>query len=1072
MYMSNKDIKTTHLGYPQIYAYVTPNAAENRGWVKIGYTEQQDVDKRIAEQAHTISIETKTLWHAPAKFRDADEQWFIDKDLHKYLVTYKNRKRRHGTEWFYYGEHPEQSYKDFESFLKHDKTLEYDTKAYTLRKEQTEAVEQTMEYFNNHQNGKFLWNAKPRFGKTLTTYDLARKMNADKVLVLTNRPAVGNSWFDDYEKFIAGPTSFAFVSTSDSLKHKRTMTREEYDDQIDTGRDKMIAFISLQDLKGSKYFGGGYEKLGWVKQLAWDLVVVDESHEGVDTSKTKLIFDNIECHATLYLSGTPFKAIASHEFNEDQIFNWTYADEQQAKQNWHGDEYDNPYRQLPRLNMFSYQMSRMITDEVEQGADIDGENIDYAFDLNEFFKTNDGKFIHESAVKKWLDTLSKNEKYPFSTPDLRNELKHTLWLLQRVDSAKALQKLLKKHPVFENYKVVLAAGNGNNDDDNDLKGKAYNQVTSAIKNNDKTITLSVGQLTTGVTIPQWTAVLMLSNMQSASAYMQAAFRAQNPWQYFKNENVVEKQNAYVFDFAPERTLIMYDELANDLFKGTTNGSGTTAERKENIKQLLNFFPVIAEDAQGKMAEIDVNQVLTIPRTIKAQEVVKRGFMSNLLFQNISGIFAANGAEEILNNLKPAKENKRNNFSLPKDIKIDNNGEVEADKKEVSSTTEQYFGNKVYGDLERSLNDTEMSTSNTKKIIKDIKKNLEQPLKDIAKEKKVSATKVNNIIKKHVEQLKSNIESTRKQSKIDQSYAARQHKLATDKTDDNTLSEQAQKQYNDAIKLAKEKEQEEIKKLVNPETISESLTEEVIKSSKNIEKNDVEDDVRARLRGFARTIPSFLMAYGDEQTTLASFDKQIKDDVFKEVTGITLSQFATLRDTYHFFDETVFNESVQEFMKKRKELSNYFDEGQSEDIFDYIPAQKTNQIFTPKRVVKMMVDALEQENPDIFTNPDKTFADLYMKSGLYITEIIKRLYVGLKSQIPDNDARLKHIIEHQVYGFAPTEIIYHIAHNYIFGFDAKAKKIDDSHIVYLDTTPYAEGKGDLEAKCDELFGGNE
>ena len=183
----------------------------------------------------------------------------------------------------------------------------------------------------------------------------------------------------------------------------------------------------------------------------------------------------------------------------------------------------------------------------------------------------------------------------------------------------------------------------------------------------------------------------------------------------------------------------------------------------------------------------------------------------------------------------------------------------------------------------------------------------------------------------------------------------------------------------------------------------------------------------------------------------------------------MTQFRKLRDEFQFFDPIVFNESCLEFLRKRIELANYFDDTHDEDIFDYIPPQKTNQIFTPKKVVKMMVDKLEEETPGIFENQDKTFADLYIKSGLYLTEIVKRLYDGLAEQIPDKDERIKHILEHQIYGFAPSEIIYNIARNFIFGFDASAKDIDDSHVVCLDTTPYAMGDGDFEAECNELFG---
>ncbi|WP_347474458.1 DEAD/DEAH box helicase family protein, partial [Weissella sp. DD23] len=221
-----------------------------------------------------------------------------------------------------------------------------------------------------------------------------------------------NSWFDDFEKFIAWQTNYKFVSTSDSLKDRPVLTREQYIESL-TDNTRQIAFISLQDLKGAIAFGGGYDKLAWVKQINWDLLVVDESHEGVDTFKTDVAFNEIKRNFTLHLSGTPFKAVAEGKFAEEQIFNWTYTDEQEAKVNWPVEsEENNPYALLPRLSMFSYQMSQMITDEVNQGANIEGESKEYAFDLNEFFETDDqGKFVHESDVKKWLDSLTHNEKY-------------------------------------------------------------------------------------------------------------------------------------------------------------------------------------------------------------------------------------------------------------------------------------------------------------------------------------------------------------------------------------------------------------------------------------------------------------------------------------------------------------------------------------------------------------------------------------------------------------------------------------------------------------------------------------
>ena len=1080
--MNNTEIKTTKFIYPQIYAYSLPDISDNDGWLKIGYTERQNVDERILEQTKTAAINLKynKLWSAPAKFKDSDE-WFKDKQFHTYLRNFKKVTQRPNTEWFYYNGTPNLSLQHFDDFISKQLVQSQEQLDYQLREEQQNAVNKTLEYIQNNPNSEFLWNAKPRFGKTLTTYDLVRKLDVSKVLIVTNRPAIANSWFDDFAKFIAWQTDFAFVSTSDSLKNRPILTREEFlEQQHTTGKRRMIAFISLQDLKGGISFGGSYNKLSWVKELNWDLLVIDEAHEGVDTIKTDIAFDNINRNFTLHLSGTPFKAVASGKFNEDEIFNWSYADEQAAKENWSDVERNNPYENLPRLSLFSYQISQMITDEVNKGAKIDGQNIDYAFDLNEFFETNEsGKFLHEEDVKKWLDSLTRNEKYPFSTKELRNELKHTFWLLNRVASAKALQKLLETHPVFENYKIVLAAGDGQTDDQI-VNQKAFERVKQDIKENDKTITLSVGQLTTGITIPEWTAVLMLTNCRSPSLYMQAAFRAQNAWSYEQNGEVYQKQNAYVFDFAPERTLIIYDEFANNLFSHTANGGGTSETRKDNIKLLLNFFPVIAEDNEGKMIELDVNQVLTIPKAIKAQEVVRRGFMSNLLFQNISGIFASSEVREILEQLNSfdvgkSMSQETNDEIETQGVEVDDNGEVIVDSDIVITQTDARFGEKVYQTItaatEEAIKSSESDISTL--IAERFKQEATQGMKNLAKENDVSAKFAERVVQKSAETIAKKVEYIQKQTEIKKAEAKVELEKVIATTQNQYEIEKAKATFEEKCQQIENDFKEELLSTVVSETkeIAKQSTQTILEKAEDNKKNQVEDDVRARLRGFSRTIPSFLMAYGEAGTTLATFDQTLNNEVFKEVTGITLEQFRVLRDTYNFFDETVFNESVQEFLRKRSELANYFDESQKEDIFDYIPAQKNNQIFTPKKVVKLMIDKLEEENPEIFSDPTKTFADLYMKSGLYITEIVKRLYVGLEGKIPNPDERLKHILENQVYGFAPSEIIYNIARNFIFGFDEKAKSINHSHIVHLDTTPYAkeESSAEFEKKCDELFG---
>lgn len=1091
--VDNKVIKTTKIIYPQIYAYTLPENQGTSGYfdvgnIKIGYTDRHNVNDRITEQIKTAAghLHYDLLWSNPAQFNNSDK-WFDDKKLHNYLRKFKHRdqqKFENGqlSEWFFYNGTPEKAQLDFDDFRNNQKSQIKEKLQYKLRAEQVAAIEQTLNYAKIHKSGEFLWNAKPRFGKTLTTYDLVRQMDANKVLIVTNRPAIANSWFDDFEKFIAWQTDFAFVSTSDSLKNRPVMTRDEFTEQMVEGKDRMLAFVSLQDLKGAIAFGGGYDKLSWIKQLNWDLLVVDESHEGVNTFKTDISFDNIERNFTLHLSGTPFKAVASGKFSDDQIYNWSYSDEQSAKLKWPADiEENNPYEKLPRLSLFSYQMSQMITDEVNQGAKIDGENIDFAFDLNEFFETNDsGKFIHEVDIQKWLDSLSHNEKYPFSTKKLRDELRHTFWLLDRVASAKALEKLLKNHPVFENYEVVLAAGDGKTNDDQVINQEALVRVRQAVKNNKKTITLSVGQLTTGITVPEWTGILMLSNMKSPSLYMQAAFRSQNPWEYELNGVKHQKENAYVFDFAPERTLTIYDEFANNLSPKTTNSGGTTDERKKNIRTLLNFFPVIAEDHEGKMVELDVNQVLTIPKAIKAQEVVRRGFMSNLLFQNISGIFASAGAREILEQLNPVDPGK----SVPRktvdlidtnDIQVDNAGNATVEQDIVVATTKANFGVKVYEDIqsavEQAVNNGDSNISNV--VATSFKQNMQDSVKNLAKENGLTVKSAEQVVQQSTNVIAREVEVVQKHAEIKHNEANVEYQLVVSAAhDDLAKLTEAEATYEARKQEIDEGFKQEVVATVETKTkeLAQQATETVLKKAEEKKKNTVEDDVRARLRGFSRTIPSFLMAYGARETKLSNFDMTIADSVFKEVTGITLDQFRTLRDTYNFFDPIVFDESVQEFLHKRSELADYFDDKQSEDIFDYIPAQKTNQIYTPKKVVKMMIDKLQEESPEDFKNPDKTFVDLYMKSGLYIAEVVKRLYVGLEEKISDPNERLKHILEQQVYGFAPSEIIFSIARNFIFGFNEQANNIDDSHIVCLDTTPFARGEGDFEAKCDELFGG--
>ena len=1123
--MAAINIKTSSKVVPQCYAYTTPGVPAHDGWTKIGFTER-DVETRIKEQTHTVGIEHKTWWYMRAAYMTEPYGTFTDKDFHTYLKKLEI-PREAGTEWFQID--PNVARANFIDFTQnHGIVSEQDAGAvipYKLRDEQAEAVQKTIEYFTGREKAEFLWNAKPRFGKTLSAYDLCMKLGAKNILIVTNRPAIANSWYQDYETFFGPQSGYIFVSNVDGIKDRKFVySREEYLQKIDENTKGCIEFVSLQDLKGSIYFGGQYDKLSEIsadKGLTWDILIVDEAHEGVDTYKTDTAFQHIRRKWTLHLSGTPFKALANDKFPENAIYNWTYANEQKKKRDWNvSSETENPYANLPRLSLFTYQMSDIVRDQVKKGIELaDNDLEEFAFDLNEFFKTNEaGKFIHDTDVDKFLDALTRQEKFPFSTPELRDELKHTFWILNRVASAKALAKKLKLHPIFKDYEIILAAGDGKLDDD-DENEKAFDKVTKAIAEYDKTITLSVGQLTTGVTIPEWTAVLMLSNMASPALYMQAAFRAQNPCLFTDADgNSYRKQNAYVFDFDPARTLTIFEQFANDLIPETSGDKGDFDSRKQHVRELLNFFPVYSEDDEGAMIELDAEKVLTIPRRIHAKEVVERGFMSNFLFANISGIFGApKEIIDIINNMQALEEPKvltpaAVDESTAADLNLNANGEIEIPKEQVIGTASDLFGDKIYANVEDQLaaaveeiqKNAEMTPNPKKDELKELRERFAKPIANTLMES--AREQYGNDLKKSTQnQLERRIQETTdtvvKREYGD--YTIRDYQLVKERDDkiheaqqsgatmaeitqiDDAYTARRLQGYLDMVDNIKNKlhSEETVKKAA--ETIVKTVETEKL----NAEKDSIESNIRDHLRGFSRTIPAFLMAYGDESTTLANFDTLVPDEVFWEVTvnpqnghGVTLDQFRMLRDggdyttesgekkhfDGHLFDEVVFNDAVQEFMKKRTELANYFESDHKEDIFDYIPPQRTNQIFTPKKVVKDMVDRLEQENPGCFDNPNATFADLYMKSGMYITEIVTKLYQSkhMKTLYPDDAERLNHIFANQVYGCAPTEIIYRICLRYILGFRDEIH-IEKNNIRLCDTLEYAKN-GTLEAELQKLF----
>ena len=1070
-----KQIKTFKKVYPQIYSYILPDRHQNDGWQKIGYTERKDAKVRIREQNETASHREPydIKWIRPA--RKNNNEWFKDHELHRYYQQNAIPKDGgHGTEWFYFNGTPERSIELFEAFCRNRFIDSNGRKFYILRPEQEDAVEQTLEYAERNQttdfknpNGKseFLWNAKPRFGKTLTTYDFMKRFGATKTLIVTNRPAIADSWYCDYKKFIDG---YHFISTADSIKEK-TLTREEFN-KIEDFDKKQITFLSLQDLKGAKVFGGSFNKLKWVADLAWDLLVIDEAHEAVDTDKTDRAFENIKRKFTLHLSGTPFKALAEGKFSSEQIYNWTYLDEQKAKQSEleNGQE-SGDHTDMPDLRLFNYKISDVTAKQIEEGIDINGENVPPVFEFNDFLATNSkGEFKREDDIWRFLNTLTENEGYPFSTPELRNELKHTFWFVgNRVNSAKAMEKLLKKHPVFENYKIILAAGDGRslNDESSEEEAtdfkkneKALARVKKAIKEHDKTITLSVGQLTTGVTVKEWSAVLMMSDVKKETLYTQAIFRAQNPYKYEKDGKLYRKKSAYVFDFSPYRVLEIYDKLANSLSEKSAIGNITESERQENVAELLNFFPVLSQDENGKMIELDASQVLTLPAAKMASDIVKRRFITNLLFKDIGNVF--NLPSEIVKKLNKVQNSKEDGTANKKEKRdVSNNRERDEQKqKRISVNRDIIWGQKVYGEpireaFERTQEDMDSFETNlTNAINEDI---LSTPIAKYVEVYAPSKKEIKELEEKIVEKIKTVSEEFKN-------------------------SPQTEKEKTKAITELADFVEKEL-----PRDMIDNREEQAYQDDAKTEL----DIIREKLRTFSRAIPSFVMAAKDPKNlTIDNLQDAVSDEDFEMLFNerdklhtpdrFTKADFIELRDggdyeengeIIHFdgfFEKYRFNAAIQEFEKKREQLADYLNNTTKEDIFSYIPAQKSNQIFTPREVVNKMLNTLETENPGIFSNPNLTFCDLHTKSGLFLTEISKRLNHGLVNIIPDEQARLKHIFEEQLFGFAPTQITYDIAASYIYG---GFPEISRQNLKKKDLTEQFKKGEPLNMKFDVVIG---
>ena len=483
-----------------------------------------------------------------------------------------------------------------------------------FRPEQSKAIELTIKQFG--RSNQMLWNAKMRFGKTLSALEVVKRQCYQRTLILTHRPVVDEGWFEDFKKIFYDHNDYHYGS-----KNKG----EQYDklEKLAAKGDSYVYFASMQDLRGSDLVGGKFEKNSQIFDTPWNLLIVDEAHEGTQTELGKNVVSELVKADTkvLRLSGTPFNLL--DDYSENEIFTWDYVMEQRAKTEWDlthfGDH--NPYESLPAINIYTYDLGTLLSEYIED---------EKAFNFREFFRTNDnGTLVHEKDVDRFLDLLCKDDNeslYPYSCDKFRRIFRHTLWVVPGVKAARALSAKLKAHPVFSLFQVVNVAGNGDEDEEN---AEALQMVDKAIGPDSDvtyTITLSCGRLTTGVSIKPWTAVFMMAGSFSTSAaqYMQTIFRVQTPYTH----NGRMKEQCYAFDFAPDRTLRVLAETA----KVSAKAGKQSDEDRKILGDFLNFCPIIAIDG-SQMKPYDVNKMMSQLKKAQIEKVVQGGFEDFALYND-------------------------------------------------------------------------------------------------------------------------------------------------------------------------------------------------------------------------------------------------------------------------------------------------------------------------------------------------------------------------------------------------------------------------------------------------------
>ena len=579
--------------------------------------------ERIDQYTKTAGISYQLLYTEGTMFTDSKGHVssFNDKQVHKVLersgIKRKSfEKKNQGREWYVTDlktvKRAIAAVKEGRESLDNGEVT-HEQSPIEFRPEQNMAIDRTIARFK--RGNQMLWNAKMRFGKTLSALEVVLEMEMQRTIILTHRPVVDEGWFEDFQKIFFDQPDYHYGSRTKGESFQKL-------EQLARQGDSYVYFASMQDLRGAETVGGKFDKNADVFAAPWDMLIVDEAHEGTKTDIGQSVIDTLVKKHTkvLRLSGTPFNLL--DDYNEEEIFTWDYVMEQRAKAEWDlthmGDP--NPYESLPAINIYTYDLGSLLGSEY-----CDDEK---AFNFREFFRTrDDGTFCHDRDVDRFLGLMCKEGNlYPYSNNEFRQMFRHTLWVLPGVAAARTLSEKLRRHPVFGNFQVVNVAGNGDEDEENEEALKMVNKAIGPDPSETYTITLTCGRLTTGVSVKPWTAVFMMSGSFSTSAasYMQTIFRVQTPFTCHGQM----KTNCYAFDFAPDRTLRVLAKVA----KVSAKAGKSTDEDRKILGDFLNFCPIISIEG-SQMKPYDVKSMMAQLKRAQIEKVVQNGFEDGALYND-------------------------------------------------------------------------------------------------------------------------------------------------------------------------------------------------------------------------------------------------------------------------------------------------------------------------------------------------------------------------------------------------------------------------------------------------------